>query len=501
MNRLSLTLIVAAIVCMVGLNIAQAADDKRVSITAGKVPASSLTMDEWIEQTKNPTDWWSWGADLRLRTIYMNNATSLNHESATNERNFQRYRARWWSKFDLMKMTDTDSDIGLDMNIRLTWEGRTYMYPDRPGGGYAFQEWYPGTTAVDHLNFKVTNLLDLPLTLTVGRQDLILGNGWLVLDGTPLDGSKTIFFDAIRANWKPNETNIIDFIFLNNSGQDDGLFSPINDIDEDLTEQDERGVILYWTNKDIENTELNGYFMYKNNEPVSNRMNARLIKVNGVVAPWRGDDGEIFCVGARGVHDFNDNWKLRAEGAYQFGSKARNNGQGTAVAGDLNAFGFNSRLTYSFNDEYKTQIRGSYEYLSGDDPDTSDDEQWDPMWARWPQFSELYVYTYGMETRIAEITNLHRLALGVSTHPIERVEVCADYHLMFADDNAMKNAPANFSRSGKTRGHLLAGLMRYKINPHMYGHVVAELFVPGNYYTNPADESATFLRAELTLNW
>ncbi len=42
------------------------------------------------------------------------------------------------------------------------------------------------------------NPLDLPATVTVGRQDIFLGDGWLVGDGTPNDGSFTFFLDAAR---------------------------------------------------------------------------------------------------------------------------------------------------------------------------------------------------------------------------------------------------------------------------------------------------------------
>ena len=42
-------------------------------------------------------------------------------------------------------------------------------------------------------------LSGVPLDFKIGRQDLFLGNGWLVGDGTPLDGSRTFYFDAIRA--------------------------------------------------------------------------------------------------------------------------------------------------------------------------------------------------------------------------------------------------------------------------------------------------------------
>ena len=91
-----------------------------------------------------------------------------------------------------------------------------------------------------------------------------------------------------------------------------------------------------------------------------------------------------------------------------------------------------------------------YEYLSGDDPSTDTNEAFDPLWARWPQWSENYVYTYAMETRIAETTNLHRVYGGWEFNPTKKTEICTFYNLLFADENTRKDSPTliNFSDSG-----------------------------------------------------
>ncbi len=83
------------------------------------------------------------------------------------------------------------------------------------------------------------------------------------------------------------------------------------------------------------------------------------------------------------------------------------------------------------------QLRVSFEYLSGDEPGTKGmNEGWVPLWGRWPQWSELYVYTVAFtgEQRIAEITDLERLAFGWSVKPTDKLTFAADYHLLFAPD-------------------------------------------------------------------
>jgi len=61
------------------------------------------------------------------------------------------------------------------------------------------EPWYSGGVLFDQLALTASQPAGLPLALEAGRQDLIFGDGWLVLEGTPLDGSRTIYFDAVRA--------------------------------------------------------------------------------------------------------------------------------------------------------------------------------------------------------------------------------------------------------------------------------------------------------------
>ena len=117
---------------------------------------------------------------------------------------------------------------------------------------------------------------------------------------------------------------------------------------------------------------------------------------------------------------------------------------------------------------------------SGDDPDTAQLEQWDPLWARWPMWSEYYIYTYAAETRIAEVTNLHRINVGWEAKPMKQMTLSADYHLLLAYDNPLEGR-SGFG-GGDIRGHLFTGVLKYQFNRYMAGHLWAEYFIPGNYY-------------------
>jgi hypothetical protein len=438
--------------------------------TAAPIKGPLDLVDDWIDSTKAPVPWFRWGADLRIRDEYINSAGLNNNSPLTGtkapETNWQRIRTRWWSTITPVK--------NVDLNFRVEWEGRHYSAPDT-----ITPDWNKEQVTIDNANIKLTEVLDTPLTLTLGRQDILLGDGWLVMDGTPMDGSRTSFFDAARATYNFKEINTTaDFIYINQTAKGDALIEPLLDFHTNVIEQDEQGFIFWLTNKSIKNTELNGYYMYKDNERVA----------------ANGDNGHIHTFGARVAQQLDEHWKYRAEGAAEFGTR---NGE------DLLAFGFNSRLTYGFNDPNSNELRVSYEYLSGDNPDTKGtNEGWVSMWGRWPQWSDLYGYMMPGtgESRVYESSNLQRLSFGWSMKPTDKLTLSADYHLLFANQNPQEGK-AGFSSGGAFRGELITLLATYQFSKHLKGHLLNEFFFPGNFYVAPRDNMATMLRGELFFTW
>ncbi len=450
-------------------------------------PAPSA-FDEFVAKSKNPVPWFNWGADLRLRDVYISNGVFLDKDNDVpfgRERHFQRYRGRFWSTFQLPEDCGCDEDIAL--NSRITWEGRHWNKPDQ------FLEWgagWRGDVLFDRLNLTWKNIGGSGVTAVVGRQDIIYGTGWLVLEGTPWDGSRTIFFDAARLTFDLSEAcqTQVDLVYIEQKAEPDNSWIRVikdrNNVNAGRNnrtiEQDERGVILYVTNNTIPRTQLEGYFMMK--------------EQNQGFAD--GNIGEIYTFGGAVAGAPAEKWKYRVEGGHQFGHETT---PGFNQGRTVRAFGFNSRLSYLTNNETNTQYHMGFEFLSGDDPSTPNvDEAWDPLWGRWPQFSELFIYSMATETNIAEVTNLYRLGFGMTCAPYERTSLDAYYHLLWAHQN-----PANprFSGHDNFRGHLLTGVLRHKFNKYVSGHIVTEFFFPGDFYADANNDPSTFLRGELVFTW
>ncbi|NLX12672.1 MAG: alginate export family protein [Phycisphaerales bacterium] len=433
----------------------------RRELVDGPPPAAPLK--DWVDQIKNPLPGFTWGADLRLREVYINNAINLDKHNPDHEIHWQRQRARWWTTIAPVE--------DVEFNMRIAWEGKHF---DKPK---SFENWQPTSTVFDLLNLKLSRIGGSPFTIQAGRQELMLGDRWLVMDGTPLDGSSTLYFDAIRliGDFESIDTRF-ELIYLENDAEQKNWFRPLCDRDLYVVEQDETGVIAWLTNTSLPRTQLDAYYIYK----------------KGTQATPRGYDAEIHTFGFMGEHGFADRWKFRGNLAGQFGRK---NDATLCALGSLN------RLSYELKDAWNSRLRLDYEYLSGDDPDTETNEAFDILWGRWPRFSEMYIYNnIGEGGRIGDMTNLHRIGFGWTGNPSKKMELCADYHLLFADQNTYAGT-SGFSNSGCFRGQLLTALMKYQFNRFLSGHLVSEFFFPGDYYSNERNDPACFLRAEIMITW
>ncbi len=451
----------------------------------------------------DPTPWLHMGLDERLRLEAGQNWQALNDDVANDHLwQYERYRTRWWTKWSL------NEDISF--NTRLVWEFRTWQRPETktrfinpPGSENPHvTSFNPDEALFDWFNVNWRNIGGLPLTATIGRQDMIFGVGWLVLDASPLDGSRTIgMFDAARFTYDWTETNTkVDVAYINNSPESDRWLKPINDQDRGLMEQKEQAGILYLTNTSYKPVQLEGFFIYKQDRPLDHLLTN--------FPPIWAESGEVYTYGAAVAGTSGDHWKYRAEGAVQTGDKAGDLPSSLLPTGpkkDLLAFGTLDTIEYMFKDPHDNATHFTYEYASGDDPDTARDERFDLLWGRWPRWSELLIYTWANETRMADTTNLHRFNIGHRIQINRQWQLTGDYHLLYADQNTGATKPfdpANPQKGGlklstedKFRGHLFTSWLRYKFSDQMYGHFLAEYFInAGEYYVAPSDDNAYFLR-------
>jgi hypothetical protein len=354
----------------------------------------------------------------------------------------------------------------------------------------------------DSLNVQWRKPLDMPATLTVGRQDIFLGDGWLVGDGTPEDGSFTTFLDSARFTYNlEDQKTTIDAIGIIQDGRPDGWLPTLGPSTSQggdpnaylLTDQNEKGAILSIANKSLPAANLGGYFIYKQDSAI-----------NSAPASLYSDNADIYTFGARVSGVVKDNWNYSVEGAYQFGRKQYQYNPPLELTywdenyHNLSAFGLNSRFGYSFKDTLNNQLTLSYEFLSGTRPGSGTDGNFDVLWGRWPRWSEMYnIYGYVNETRVGQMDNLHRIGPTWSFTPIKDMQFSLSYYALFADQSlpTTQTLPGAYTDKGNFRGHYLQSILKYKFSQHMSGHLWSEFLFPGNYYVS--SQMMTFLRAEV----
>lgn len=447
--------------------------------SAAATPPQLSPAEQTIKEIKNPTPWLSWGADLRVRQEYFDNILTLSPNNPLHEQDYFRFRTRLWTSVKPIE--------DVSFNGRLVTEPREWLRPAgyTPYRGQSGLDMTEGV--VDNLNVQWKNMFQQPLSATVGRQDILWGDGWLLGDGTPYDGSWTYYVDAARLTyeWKEAHT-VFETIGIIQDAKDNGWMPTIGDQDRYLMEQNEKGAIFSVAHAPCKEATLTGYFVYKHDDRVS-----AFDPVHNP-APRGGDNADIYTMGGRLNGLISQHWKYWAEGAYQLGRK-----QDPTVAypshtsdyRDINAFGFNSRLAYLFNDSLKNQIQISYEYLSGDNPHTGDDEMFDVLWGRWPRWSEMGLYSYAAETRVGQQANLQRFGPSWSFTPATGVDFSLGYLALFAPEDipTREASPSLFTHTGNFRGHFLQAVLKYKFNQHVSAHFWVEYQFVGDYYSSSAN--------------
>jgi len=461
--------------------------------TTASAPPASVQASDWFH---NPEPWLEMGADFRFREHYGYNWTALNEDFVDPKGNnaadfhWERYRTRLWMKFK--------ADENTSVNTRFTWEFRTYDKPDASPQATDFDE-----IIMDNFNLSMKKFLDLPATAIIGRQDIFLGQGWLVADGTPAagDGSRTYYFDAARFTFDLGEKTKLDTMYITQHPNSDWWLKPINDRNKVVTQEEEEGAIVYLTDKSSPDMQLEGYFMLKNNNPVDNI--ARNMVTTVAKLQQYSKKAEIYTFGGAVSAPINDNWNYRVEGAVQTGRSASPSTLVTAYnhTEDLLALGAKANLEYCFKDDLDNKLHVVYEYLSGDDPNTQRVTSFNPLWGQWPQWSELYQpYVTAMEDNL--VSNLHRLAFGHKFKPNKQWEIITDYHLLWADENTFKNntiaGQKAFTQEGSFRGQLITCWAKYAFSKQLSGNLVGEYFVPGNYYAAPFNDNALYFHFTVT---
>lgn len=432
--------------------------------------AEESSIDRTVDAIKNPTYWFHWGFDIRLRQEYYNNALDLDFKY-DDRRDVLRPRGRIWA--ELGKFF-SDQEIkernGLSLYARITGEPRIWLDGySQPG------EW--NEVCVDNLYLDYTRILSAPISERVGRQDLAYGKGLVIMDGTPNDGSRTMYFDASKTvvNLDPIQTQV-DVLAIWNQGRESRIAAE-PDANRATWPFNQAAGGVYITNKSVQGQEFQAYYLYKDETPI-----------DSVTLPGR----TVNCVGLYAAGVLPANFDYYGELGYQWGKEGAASRQGYAGVSEL---GYTLKAA-----PWTPRVHVGYEYLSGDDPNTSTYEGWDPMFGQWVRWSELLFYRWSREYggRAGQWTNLQRGNLGIEVRPMKDLSFTLDYNLVLANHHEFGEAyPYS---DGWQRGQLVAAKLSYKFNRYWQGHLLGEYFFTGDYYAESTDD-AYFLRWQIELTF
>ena len=448
--------------------------------------------------------------DVRVRNEHLKNSLDMDNSSEFARVNWTRLRTRLG--------VDVDYQNAGGAFIQLTNEMR-WGTKNKFSVAYD-QDDIEVDNAFVRLNFPNTGvryLKDMPILLTVGRQDLLArpergwggmyGEGWLLFDGTPFDGSKTIGFDAVKARFSGIEGTTVDLMYakINTARQPAGGLSPFHK--HGTRKDDEDMYALYVITDALKYLTTDLYVINRNKNWMSNYRTAgnefEDPRLNTTVFGGRIATKDPIMNGLV-------SWCM--QGGYQTGTLRPENRIGlteyTQNRVDRDAFAFYTwakiHAGKAMNmEQIDPEFQLRFDYYSGDDPNTGGRyEGWDSMYAEWPNYSELMIFNRydgfaafhgGTNPNLGAWTNIYFPSFAVTIRPEalkKQAWVTLTYRYMLADE---KSNPGGRRKVGDLYQFYTA----YTIAKGVRGHFLFDYFHPGGYFARDNRSDSWMARAEI----
>lgn len=437
-----------------------------------------------------------YGANFRLRQEVWDNLISLGttpSNPGNYDRTFFRLRTQIWGKADI------DQNFGA--YLRLTNEAKYYNGPYEmdQNNPKVYRSLEEDEIFVDNLYVDYKKAFGLPIDIRIGRQDFIgeFGDGFLILDGTPSDGSRSFYFNAAKVIITPVQNHSITLVALKNTKTDifmpslhSSLVGNVNYFQDKrmLNASNEAGIIVYSKNK-FGFLTVDPYYIWKSEDAIY------LPTVAKVPANRLAARSYLNTVGGR-VEAKPENWTIKAEFAHQFGKNSDDI--------DRKAYGGQASVGYAFKSTpLKPELEVGYVYLSGDNPNSArKNEGWDPLWSRAPMWNELYIYTLINES-VAKggaipgyWSNMQMFRLNLKMHFSDSTNLLLGLNHMLAPETTSGLNANMFSNTSKDRGNIYQAMLNHKFSKKLDGFLQLEHFQPGEFYNGNA-RNATFFRWQL----
>ncbi|HXX56602.1 MAG TPA: alginate export family protein [Thermodesulfovibrionales bacterium] len=425
-----------------------------------------------------------YGGSFRLRQEIWDDVVTLgtSDKGAAADRNFLRWRTSIWGSVDY----EQKFGAYLRFTNEMFWYGLGPFKPaenstSQPGGASGF---YAGELVFDNLYADGNSIFGLPVDLRIGRQDFlgpnVYGEGFLFMDGTPGDGSRTFYFNAFKARVRFAQSASLDLMYITDPKTDIYLPSLHEGTKVQLCGSNEQAFVGYGRIK-IDTVQVEPYYVYKTEQPITPNQQLRLN-----------------TAGARVVASPAGGWNMGIEGAYQWG-----NYDSGSQFNDRRGYGgyvFVGRKYENVGLKPEWDLR--YIYLSGDDPKTTTkNETWDPLFSRNPYWNELFIYTLIPETTRyggpipGYWTNLELVKASLKVNFSEATSFTGTLQYLWAPQKTAGLPSAMFTNNGHGRGYLPTALLSHRFTKNLDGFLQLEYFVPGDFYNSK--DNATFFRWQL----
>jgi hypothetical protein len=445
-----------------------------------------------------------YGFDERIREEYYDTVPLRDGTYVRGgENNYLRFRTRLWGEADVFS--------NVTASVRAVNEFRIWDQPDPSGRPQRSTYEFPDEVIFDRLYVEVRNLFGA-VDVRLGRQDLSYGNGKVIYEGTPEDGSRTYYVNAAKATWRATPSTRVDVVGIYNPPTDALAINASEDRDltgftSDPDDVTESGAFAYLSNSSFEDLPFEAYAAYKREshwqQPATPDAAGgfsppphawqTLDEAGGVI---RNPALDLCTVGTRLMPLLTEELRGNLEAALQAGRRDDE----AVLAYMLDAF-----LTYQvpIARPAGTELEGGVYLLSGDDPGTDMDEGWNPLWARYTQDSELYYYCWGQDGGAGRWSNLVMPRVRLSARPWKWLKTTLKAAYLWALHN---DTPAGAGTDGNGRGFLACAkgeftvkeglLRRTGTKDKLAGHLQVEVLQPGDYYPN--DDTALFARWEFS---
>jgi len=386
------------------------------------------------------------------------------------------FKADQWQAFRFKTSIYVSADVSDSVTgyIRITnqtWgEGVTYQTSLNPLTDRWEEDNKSNKVFVDSAYIDIKNMKGSPFSLRLGRQNLIYGSGFVILDGQSQFASTSIYFDGIKLGWQITDKTLLDAFYMKD--QENNRSNTTND--------DINLIGLYLTSKgQFFRGKQELYGLYKEDELLNKKIN-------------------IF--GIRLSDKLGNGLDYSAEATIQ-------NGDWTDAI-DHKAWGTKLDLGYTFKGaSMKPRIFARYVYLSGDDnPSDGDNENWDVVYGGWPQFGDLLAWKFLHVPGASNLFSPANAPLTSTTaeaayHNLVIGEIGVGANLFNVLNTKISYSNLKFAESGPTGddefGHYYQLKMKYTYNKALSYSLYAAMIDPGNGFDKDDAAHEIFWEADL----